>query len=103
MSRRAPVRAPAPSHPDRDDAKSVAQAINDIATELNALKDRRLDAEMFIERRDDLVRRLRRIAKRAGAPRETPLEDLTTYRPGVATGPKRIRGGARTIIVRRIG
>lgn len=80
MTRARPVGAPPPERADRDDAKSIAQAVNDIATELNGLNDRRLDAELFIARRDDLVRRLRRIARRAGAPRERP-KPTTTWRP----------------------
>jgi hypothetical protein len=106
VTRKVTGRCPAPETADTDAAKSDAQAIDDIASELNRLVDRRINPEMFLERRDDLVRRLRRIAKRLGAPkkRDPEVVELTTWHPGGAEPQPRMGGKPRmrTIFVKRL-
>jgi hypothetical protein len=94
---------PRSSAPDTDHAKSEAQAIDDIASELNHLSLSRMEPDAFLEHRNDLVVRLRRLAKRLGAPKTRTVEALTTYRAPGETKRTPGRDKARVIIVRRVG
>ncbi|MHB8285703.1 MAG: hypothetical protein ACYDD1_13625 [Caulobacteraceae bacterium] len=66
---------------DVDDAqREPAELVNEIASELNLLSLSWTNPDAFLERRDFLSKRLRRLAKRLGAetPRRSPP---ATHRP----------------------
>jgi hypothetical protein len=75
--------------------KSAAEEIDAIASELNLLAYSWTHPEAFLERRNDLVVKLRRMARTLSGPDKGG--DLTTYRPNPA--PKRQTGGKRPRVV----
>lgn len=67
MPRVAPIRPARELKSDADDAtRAPADLVNELATELNLLSESRMNPDAFLERRDFLVKRLRRLAKRLG-------------------------------------
>ena len=99
MTRTRPVPPPPRAVRDEDSSVSLCEQIDRTASELNLLSYRHNAPEDFLERRDELVVRLRRLARRASWDR--PPADLTTYRPVVAPHVSLKRHTVRTIIVRR--
>jgi hypothetical protein len=78
---RAPVRAPAREVRDEDASISLPEQLNIIANELNLLSYRHTQPEAFLERRNELVVRLRRLSKRVAGQPERRKEPTTTWRP----------------------
>jgi hypothetical protein len=101
LTRVAPVRAPQRAVRDEDPTMSLPEQIDAMATELNLLSYCHTQPEAFLERRDELAKRLRRLVRRV-ARDPSPETDFTTYRPKTDV-PARLsdRARVRTIIVRR--
>ena len=81
MSRYAPIRPTRELKSDADDAtRAPADLVDELASELNHLSQTWTDPAAFLERRDFLAKRLRRLARRLRG--ETPRRE----RPAPAAG-----------------
>lgn len=75
---------------DGDGWRPVSDVLDEIASELNLLSESRLNPHVFLERRDMLVRRLRRLAGRYRLGDDVRIAD-TTYRGRGFAGPDKSR------------
>ena len=104
MPRVAPIRPARELKSDVDDStRAPADLVNELATELNLLSESRMNPDAFLERRDYLVKRLRRLAKRLGGDTRAPIAVLAgvytpTPRVRSAERPAPSRAGARPIL-----